>query len=166
MLHLWIIYVLFVLFLLCFHARLFIDVLWSSDGKGLASWLWFMISNCEVVTFPFVSWVRCGTWLYRFQIFALFLTWSSSTDLQWQVLELRIVEMISSIKKKHVLGFIAFHRPLVTGTGAQLNSIVLYLQILRLIVVVLTFCDSNCNSVYKYWPIVTCPGALGSSTDL
>ena len=60
----------------------------------------------------------CGTWLYRFLIFALFLTRSSSTDLQWQVLELRIVEMISIIKK-HVLGFIAFHRPLVTGTGAQ-----------------------------------------------
>ena len=25
---------------------------------------------CEFVTFPLVSWVRCGTWLYRFQIFA------------------------------------------------------------------------------------------------
>ena len=62
------------------------------------AWLWFVIYNCEVVTFPLVSWVRCDTWLYRFLIFALFLTWSSSTDLQWQVLELRIVKMISSIK--------------------------------------------------------------------
>ena len=26
--------------------------------------------NCEFVTFPLVSWVRCGTWLYRFLIFA------------------------------------------------------------------------------------------------
>ena len=26
------------------------------------------------VTFPLVSWVRCGTWLYRFLIFALLLT--------------------------------------------------------------------------------------------
>ena len=25
---------------------------------------------CEFVTFPLVSWVRCGTWLYRFLIFA------------------------------------------------------------------------------------------------
>ena len=29
---------------------------------------------CEFVTFPFVSWVRCGTWLYRFLIFAPLLT--------------------------------------------------------------------------------------------
>ena len=29
-------------------------------------WLSFMVSNCEFVTFPLVSWVRCGTWLYRF----------------------------------------------------------------------------------------------------
>ena len=33
-----------------------------------------MMSYCEFVTFPLVSWVRCGTWLYRFLIFALFLT--------------------------------------------------------------------------------------------
>ena len=29
--------------------------------------------NCEVVTFPLVSWVKCGAWLYRFLIFALLL---------------------------------------------------------------------------------------------
>ena len=29
---------------------------------------------CEFVTFPFVSLVRCGTWLYRFLIFAPLLT--------------------------------------------------------------------------------------------
>ena len=29
---------------------------------------------CEFVTFPLVSWVRCGTWLYRFLIFAPLLT--------------------------------------------------------------------------------------------
>ena len=29
---------------------------------------------CEFVTFPLVSWVRCGTWLYRFLIFATLLT--------------------------------------------------------------------------------------------
>ena len=29
---------------------------------------------CEYVTFPLVSWVRCGTWLYRFLIFAPLLT--------------------------------------------------------------------------------------------
>ena len=42
-------------------ARLFIDALWSSARKGLASWLSFVMSNCEFVTFPLVSWVRRGT---------------------------------------------------------------------------------------------------------
>ena len=31
---LWIIYVISVLFVLCFRARLFIDALWSTAGKG------------------------------------------------------------------------------------------------------------------------------------
>ena len=58
---LWIIHVISVLFLLCFCVHLFIDALWSSAGKGLTSWLSFVMSNCEFVTFPLVSWVRCGT---------------------------------------------------------------------------------------------------------
>ena len=58
MLHLWIIYVISVFFLLCFHARLFVDALWSLAGEGLASWLSFVMSNCDVVTFTLVSWVR------------------------------------------------------------------------------------------------------------
>ena len=48
-------------FLLCFGARLFIDAFVSPAGKGLTSRLSFVMSNCEVVTFPLVSWVRCGT---------------------------------------------------------------------------------------------------------
>ena len=35
---------------------------------------------CEFVTFPLVSWVRCGTWLYRFLIFAPLLTF---LDIIW-----------------------------------------------------------------------------------
>ena len=42
-------------------ACLFICALWSPAGKGLTSWLSFVVSNCEFVTFPLVSWVRCGT---------------------------------------------------------------------------------------------------------
>ena len=34
---------------------------------------------CEFVTFPLVSWVRCGTWLYRFLIFATLLTLNSKS---------------------------------------------------------------------------------------
>ena len=46
--------------LLCFHARLFVDALWSPAWKGLTSWLLFVMSNCDVVNFPLVSWVRRG----------------------------------------------------------------------------------------------------------
>ena len=38
-----------------------ICALGSPAGKGLTSWLSFVVSNCEFVTFPLVSWVRCGT---------------------------------------------------------------------------------------------------------
>ena len=31
--------------------------LWSPAGKGLTSWLSFVMSNCNIVTFPLVSWV-------------------------------------------------------------------------------------------------------------
>ena len=47
--------------LLCFRERLFIVVLLSPAWKGLTSWLSFVMSNCEFVTFLLVSWVRCGT---------------------------------------------------------------------------------------------------------
>ena len=49
-----------VLCLLCICMRLFICALWSSAGKGLTSWLSFVVSSCEFVTFLLVSWVRNG----------------------------------------------------------------------------------------------------------
>ena len=54
-------YVFSVLRLLCLCVRLFICALWSPAGKGLTSWFSFVVSNCEFVTFPLVSWIRCGT---------------------------------------------------------------------------------------------------------
>ena len=47
--------------LLCFHSRLFVDDLRSPAGKGLTSWLSFVMLNCDVVTFSLVSCVRCGS---------------------------------------------------------------------------------------------------------
>ena len=52
---------LFCLVFAMFCARLFICASWSPAGKGLTSWLSFVVSNCEFVTFPLVSWDRCGT---------------------------------------------------------------------------------------------------------
>ena len=49
----------FYLVLLCFYTRLFVDALWSLAGKRLTSWLSFVMSNCDVVTLPLISWVRC-----------------------------------------------------------------------------------------------------------
>ena len=46
----------------------------SPAEKGLTSWLSSVMSICEVVLIPLVYWVRCGALLYRFLIFALFLT--------------------------------------------------------------------------------------------
>ena len=54
-------YVFSVLLLLCLCARLFICALWSPAGKGLTSWLSFVVSYREFVTFSLVFWVRCGT---------------------------------------------------------------------------------------------------------
>ena len=33
-------------------SRLFIAALWSPAGKGLTSWLSFVMFNCDFVTFP------------------------------------------------------------------------------------------------------------------
>ena len=50
------------LFLSCIAmlSRLFVDALWSPAGKGLTSWLSFVMSNRGAVTFPSVTWVRSG----------------------------------------------------------------------------------------------------------
>ena len=85
---LWIIYVVSVLCLICLCARLLICALCSPAWKGLTSWLSFVVTYCEFVTFPLVAWVRCGTWLDRFLIFTPTLTlkvskrWKSTKNKQ------------------------------------------------------------------------------------
>ena len=55
-------------------SRLFFAALWSPAGKGLAYWLSFVMFNCFLSLSNVMSWVKCGTLLYRFLIFATFLT--------------------------------------------------------------------------------------------
>ena len=50
-----------VLCLLCLCTRLFICALWSPAGKRADLLALDRDYNCEFVTFPLVSWVRCGT---------------------------------------------------------------------------------------------------------
>ena len=50
----------FMFFCLVFVMPLCVSV-YLRLGKGMTSWLSFVLDNCEIVTFPLVSWVRCGT---------------------------------------------------------------------------------------------------------
>ena len=51
---LWIIHVISGVCLFCFHVRLSLVALWSPAWKGLISWLSFVMSYCEFVTFSFL----------------------------------------------------------------------------------------------------------------
>ena len=83
-----------VLFLLCLCTRLFICALWSPAGKGLTSWLsmWCLTVSLSLSHW---SWVMCGTWLYRFLIFAPLLTFRSP----WKILEFYSYFVIVSYQK-------------------------------------------------------------------
>ena len=71
---LWIYYVFFCLMFAMPLCASVLCALWSPAGKRLTPWLSFVVSYCEFVTFPLVSWDRCVAWLYRFLIFAPLLT--------------------------------------------------------------------------------------------
>ena len=74
--------------LLCLCVHPFICASWSHAGKGLTSWLSFVASSCEFVTFKLVSWVRCGTSLYRFLIFAPLLT----LKIYYRLLQVKVLQ--------------------------------------------------------------------------
>ena len=46
-------YIFYLCIVLVMPSRLLIAALWSSAGKGLTSWLFFVMFNCVFVTFPF-----------------------------------------------------------------------------------------------------------------
>ena len=54
-------------------SRLFIAAQWSPEGKGMTSWLLFMMFNV-ILLLLHLSWDRFDTWLYRFLILAVLLT--------------------------------------------------------------------------------------------
>ena len=70
----WIIYVFYVLCLLRLCARLFIVALLSPAGKGLTSWLSFVVSNCEFVHFSIGILGQVWYLMHRFLVFAPLLT--------------------------------------------------------------------------------------------
>ena len=46
--------------LVCLFCWCLVVTCWGGGGGGLTSWFSFVMSGCEVVAFPLVSWVRCG----------------------------------------------------------------------------------------------------------
>ena len=67
----------FMLFLSCFVMLSCTSVRWCLvvtcfERADLLALI--LISICDVVTFPLISWVRCVAWLYQFLILVLFLT--------------------------------------------------------------------------------------------
>ena len=63
-------------------SRMFIPALWLPAGKGLTSWLLLVMFIVILLLSHLVSWVKCGTCLYRFLIFAVFLTFDKLTEVQ------------------------------------------------------------------------------------
>ena len=59
-------------------------------------------SNCKFVTFPLVSWIRCGTWLYRFLIFAPLLTFLRESDNKNELLNF-LADIISCVISPNVI---------------------------------------------------------------
>ena len=66
----------FVCLLFLMLSRLFIAALWSPTGIGLTSQLLSVMFIVFLLLYHLVSWVRCGAWLYRYLIFAVFLTFT------------------------------------------------------------------------------------------
>ena len=71
-----------VLCLLCLCVRHFLCALWSPAGKGLTSWLSFVVSNCMFITFPLVS---------RVLIFTPLLTFKRSISMSWTLYQARFL---------------------------------------------------------------------------
>ena len=65
---------------------------------------------CEFVTFPLVSWVRCGTWLYRFQIFAPLLTLLVGVAVLHSVCSLAVLHIFQSLLSVCSLAWVIFLR--------------------------------------------------------
>ena len=115
--------------LLCLCARLFICALWSPAGKGLNSWLSFVVSNCKFVTFPLVSWIRCGTWLYRFLIFAPLLTLKNTHGFA----RAPLTALISCKNKWDFVGMkIPFRYPCLYFSAIHLEMILQYLLVYKM----------------------------------
>ena len=94
---------------------------------------------CEFVTFPLVSWVRCGTWLYRFLIFAPLLTLTSSVIMTFISCTVTI-NLCQSVR--NLMNMVIYPTTRVIWKCCLLNIICLCKQnILRVLANYLTMCQ-------------------------
>ena len=97
------------------RSHLFIAALWPPAGKGLTSWLLFVIFIVISLLSHLVSWDRCGTWLYRFLILVVVLTsmilFAKGTEISWAGLRK------DRTAKRNRMGFVQWKT--VPGTSDQ-----------------------------------------------
>ena len=86
--------------LLCLCALLFICALWSPAGKGLTSWLSFVVSNCDFVTFPLVSWVRVWYLIVSIPDLCTLTYFAASTLAKWKKLEPNEIDFSQGLARK------------------------------------------------------------------
>ena len=85
--HLWIICVIYVLCLSCFRVCSLLPcghLLGKSWPLGSCVWCLIVILSLTHVA----SWVRCGTWLYWFLIFAVFITLLMTNEVCWDIFQI------------------------------------------------------------------------------
>ena len=75
-----------------------------------------IIVNVKNVTFPLVSWVRCGTWLYRFLIFATLLTTCISCVFPHCYRFQKLMKLCQYTKDTWKTFYRQYHRLTITGT--------------------------------------------------
>ena len=80
------------------------NLLGKSWPLGVRLWC---LSYCDVVTFPLSSWARCGAWLYRFLIFALFLTLTSNHLRIWGLANQHAIK--EKVKLQSMIGLTTKH---------------------------------------------------------
>ena len=100
-------------------SRRFIAAPRSPAGKGLTSWLLFVMFNCAFVTFPCGVLGQVWNLIYRFLIFAAFLTLIECrtifhTPYWWQQLGILLIFITTSVH--------------VTSTTNVLHSHTLFIQ--------------------------------------
>ena len=84
---------------------------------------------CEFVTFQLVSWVRCGTWLYRFLIFAPLLTFILQPGVYKVHLQIILASEGQAVYRERIHPSISLLFPLSIGCACNTCSSFIFRQV-------------------------------------